>query len=218
MRMLLRMCLIAVLIVSLVEIPVLGAPSRPLGVVLQAERARISSADAASGVTLFDGDTLATDATGALRVRLGETQFSLLANSAAALRQTTAGVSATLHSGTAVFSSASPEGFELLASEARIHARTTQATLAQVTVVGPYELLLTCQRGQLEVRIGEEIHQVPEATSYRVTIDPASPAGQGTGRPTLATARSRWLLLALILIGVGTGIGIWRALISPSSP
>ena len=217
MRTLLRISLIAVLIVSLVEIPVFGAPSRSLGVVVQAERARISSADAASGVTLFDGDTLATDATGTLRVRLGETQFSLLANSAAALRQTAAGVSARLQSGTAVFASARPEAFELLASEARIHARTTQPTLAQVTMVGPYELLLTCQRGELEVRIGEEIHQVPEATSYRVIIEPAPAPAQGGGRP-LPTARSKWLLVALILIGVGTGIGIWRALISPSAP
>lgn len=216
MRTLLRISLIAVLIVSLVEIPVLGAPSRSLGVVVQAERARISSADAASGVTLFDGDTLATDATGTLRVRLGETQFSLLASSAAALRQTAGGVSARLQSGTAVFASAKPEAFELLASEARIHARTTQSTLAQVTMVGPYELMLTCQRGELEVRIGEEIHQVPEATSYRVMIEPAPAPAQG-GRP-LPTARSKWLPLALILIGVGTGIGIWRALISPSAP
>jgi len=168
-------------------------------------------------VTLFDGDTLATDATGTLRVRLGETQFSLLANSAAALRQTAAGVSARLQSGTAVFASARPEAFELLASEARIHARTTQPTLAQVTMVGPYELLLTCQRGELEVRIGEEIHQVPEATSYRVMIEPAAAPAQGGGRP-LPTARSKWLVVALILIGVGTGIGIWRALISPSAP
>jgi len=213
---LLRTCLVAVLIVGLVEIPVFGAPLRSLGVILEAERAWVSSGSAVGGATIYDGDLLATEVSGKLRARLGESQFYLLDDSAAALRRTAGGVSAALQRGTVVFSSATPEGFELLASEARIHPRTTQPTLAQVTLVGPYELLVTCQRGQLEVRIGEEIHQVLEATSYRVLIEPASAGRQGTGGPPVVTARSKFIIAALILIGTGTAIGIWRALISPS--
>ncbi len=218
MRTVLRSCLVAVLIVGLVEIPVLGAPSRPLGVVLQATRARLSSGDATDGATIYDGDTLATDVSGTLRARLGGSQLYLPADSAAALHQTAGGVSAALQRGTAVFSSASPEAFELLASEARIHARTTQPTLARVTLVRPYELLITCQRGQLEVRIGEEIHQVPEATAYRVLIQPASKDQKGAGGPPVAAATSQFVILAVALIAVGTGIGLWRAFVSPSGP
>ncbi len=168
-----------------------------------------------SGATVFDGDTLSTDSRGNLRVRLSEAQLYLLPSSAVAVHRTAAGVSAALQRGTAVFSSLGGEALELRASEARIRARSAQPTLAQVTLVGPYELLLTCQRGQLEVRIGEEVHTVREATSYRVSIEPATQSPQGSGGPPVESARSRWKILALILIGAGTGVGIYYALVSP---
>lgn len=217
MRTVLKSLLIAVVSISLLEAPVLAAPSRPLGVILQADRARVSSGDAANGATVYDGDTLSTDNSGGLRVRVGESQFYLLGNSAATVHQAANGASAVLGRGTAVFNSAAVGDFELVASEAHIRA-TQKATVGQVTLVGPYELLLTCQRGQLQVIIGDEIHTVAENASYRVFIDPAPQGPQGSGRPPLATAKSRWLLVALLLIAAGTAVGIWRATISPSGP
>ncbi len=214
---LLRASLIGLLIVTLVESPVLGAPPRALGLIMQADRAHVSSAEAMSGATVFDGDILSTDSAGALRARLGEAHIYLLANSVMSIQRIAGGVSATLQRGTTVFSSPGGEAFELRASEARIRGQATRPTYAQVTLVGPYELLVTCQRGQLDVQIGEEVHAVPESTSYRVLIEPATQELQGAGGPAKA-ARNRFILIALILIGVGTGIGIWRALISPSSP
>ncbi len=181
MRIYLKCLLIAVLVVTLVEAPLFASPSRVLGVITQADRAHVSSGDAMRGATVFDGDTLSTDAAGALRVRLGEAQLYLLPSSAAAVHRTAAGVSAALQRGTAVFSSLGGEAFELRASGARIRARAAQPTLAQVTLVGPYELLLTCQHGQLEVRIGEEVHTVQEATSYRVSIEPEPQGPRGAG-------------------------------------
>ena len=223
MRALPKCCLIAILIFSFVEVPAFAAPSRSLGLVTQANHARVSSAEAISGVTVFDGDTLATDPSGTLRVRLGEAQLYLLTSTAVAVRQTAGGVSAALQRGTVVFTSANPAAFELRASEARFRARGTQPAYAQVTLVGPYEFLVTCQHGELEVSIGGEVHTVPEATSYRVTIEPSEqgPRGAGTdngGQPPQPTGRSRWRRIALILIFGGTGIGIWRALVSPHDP
>ena len=219
MRISWRGCLIGLLVASLVEAPVMAAPSRPLGVVLQADHARVGAAEAAGGTTIFSGDTLTTDASGTLRVRLGGTQLYLLSNSAAALAQSEAGVSATLQRGTVVLSSSGTSAVELRTSEARIRPKTAGPTLAQVSYVGPYEFLVTSQRGALEVTIDNEVHVVSEATSYRVTIDP-EPAQKkrGAGAAPAPAARSRFLLIALILIGVGTGVGIWRALVSPSHP
>src|SRR2546425_10445979 len=74
---LLRSCLVAILVVTLVEAPVYGSPSAALGVVLQAQNASVGSGVAATGATIFNGDTLATDSRGWLRVRLGANQFSL---------------------------------------------------------------------------------------------------------------------------------------------
>lgn len=218
MRTLFKSLLIAVLIASLVEAPVFAAPSRALGMVLQADRARISSGDAASGATIFDGDTLSTNSRGGLRARLGETQLYLTGNSLATVREAPGGVSATLERGTAVFSSSSPEAFELRASEARVRARSAKPTYAQVTLVGPYELVLTSQRGELEVKIGDEVHAVPEATSYRVYIESAAPSPPGGGGFPVATARSYWVLLALLMIAGGTTYLIWSAVQSPSKP
>ncbi len=218
MRTQLKSLLVVVLAVSIVEAPVFAAPSRALGVILQADHARVSSGDAASGATVFDGDTLSTDAAGALRVRLGEAQLHLLGNSAATVRQSSSGASAALERGTAIFSVLTREAFELRASEARIRARAAKPTYAQVTLVGPYELLITCQRGELEVRIDDEVHMVPEETSYRVSIEPAAQSSQGAGGRPVATGRSRWKLIALILIGGGTAAGIYFAVISPSRP
>lgn len=216
MRGYLKSVLIAVLTVSLAVAPVFASPSRSLGVLTQANRAHVGSGDAVSGAAVFDGDRLSTESAGSLRARLGEAQLYLLAQSALAVHQTAGGVATTLHRGTAVFSSASGDGFELRASEARIRPRSAQPAYAQVTLAGPYELLLTCQRGQLEVQIGEEVHMVPEATSYRVFIEPAAQGPQGSGGPPVASARSRFVLIALILIAAGTAVGVYLATLSPS--
>ncbi len=216
MRSVLLRCLIAILIVSLVEAPLYASPSAALGVVLQAEHAQVGGGDAVDGATIFDGDTLTTAPTGAMRVRVGPAQLYLRGDSAAALQRMPGAVSAALQRGTVVFSSAAAGAVEVRASEARIRPRTSQPTLAQVTLVGPNEFLLTCQRGLLEVLVGDEVHTVPEATSYRVVIEPEQPNPQG-GPPQRA-ARSRFFWILLIGIGVGTGIGIWRALVSPDSP
>lgn len=213
---LLRTFLIGLLIVSLTIAPVVAAPSRPLGVVIQAERARLGASPAIEGATIFNGDTLSTDTTGNVRVRLGGAQLYLSANSAALLLEKPDGVRAELRSGTVVFSSTGERAIELRASEARIRPRTSLPTLAQITLVGPYELLLTCRRGELEVTIGDEIHAVPEGTSYRVFIEPEVPNPQG-GPPKKA-ARSRFLLITLIAIGAGAGVGIGLALMSPDRP
>ncbi len=231
MRTVLRSLLIALLIVSLVEAPVLASPApvAPCGMVLQAERARVGAGEAAAGATLYDGDVLETSRGGTLRAQVGAAQLYLLADSAAALRQGAVGAGVVLKRGTVVLSSAGGGAFELQASEARIRPQTAQPTLAQVSLVGPYELLVTSQRGPLEVRIDEEMHTVPEATSYRVLIEPEAqgPRGagagevgrsQGSGQPPVKAARSRFLQVALITISVATGIIVWRALISDENP
>jgi hypothetical protein len=215
-RNVLRCCLVAALIVSLVEAPVMAAPSAALGVVMQADRASLRLAPASNGATLFDGDTLSTQIGGTLRLRVGSAQLFLLADSAAALHRTAETTSAALQRGTIVLMTSGPEAIELQASEARIRPRNGNPSLCQVTLVSPQELLLTSQRGELEVTIDEETHTVSEATSYRVLLEP-EPQGPRGSKPRHA-ARNKFLLIALIGIGVGTGIGIWRALISPDKP
>jgi len=212
---LMRSCLIGLLVSTLVGAPVQAASSQPLGVVLQADRAHVGAGEAQSGASVFAGDILSTDQTGTLRARLGAAQVALLPNTTTAMGLTAAGTSAVLERGTLIFSSAAVNAIEVRASEARIRPKTSQA-LAQVTLVGPLEFLVTSQKGELEVIIGSEVHTVAEATSYRVLVD-ASAAEVSSPRPA-AAGRSRFLLIALIMIGAGTAYGIWRAVSSPDRP
>lgn len=222
MRTLLRSSLVAVLIFSLVETPVFASPSRALGVVSQAERARVGSGEAISGATIFAGDTLTTEAGGAVRVRVGSAQLYLQPESTARLEQTAAGLSAALERGTAIFSSGGPAAIELLVAGARIRPRTPEPTLGQITLVSAGEFLVTSQRGQLEMAFEDETYTVPEATSYRVVteLEEQGPRGVGSDRqePKKAGQRRRLLPIILIFGGAGAGIGIWRAFVSPHSP
>lgn len=214
---LLRSCLVAILVVTLVEAPVYGAPSAALGVILLAENASVGSGVAATGATIFSGDTLATDSRGSLRARVGANQFSLLQHSSAVMRQASGIPVAILERGTMILSSSGAEPFELQASAAHIRPRTGQPVLAQVTIAGPNTLLVTSNRGELEVTIGDEVHVVPAMTSYRVEIEPEEQGPMGSGAP-IKTARSKFVLLLLAMVAAGTGIAIWRATTSPSAP
>ncbi len=213
MRTLLRICLISVLTVSLIDTPVFGGPSRALGLVTQADHAHLGSSDAETGATVFDGDRLSTDPAGTMQVRLTSAQLYLLQDSGTKMHRMQSGASVVLERGTLVLASVAGPAVELRASEARIRPKAAQQTLAQVTLVGPNELLVTSNRGDLEVTIGEENHIVPENTSYRVEIEPSVPNPQGG--PPIRAARSRFTLIALILIAVATSIIIWRVLVSP---
>ena len=58
MRFALRACLTAVLIGTLVNLPIAGAAEKPLGTVTQSQAARLDRAAAAVGATVYPGDTL----------------------------------------------------------------------------------------------------------------------------------------------------------------
>jgi hypothetical protein len=191
MRTLLRSLLMALLVVTLIETPAVAAPEvvaeSPLGVVLQADRAMVGTGSAVNGATVFDGDQLQTDNSGMLRVRFGTAQAYLLPKSSAVVHRWTDGYAASLTSGTVVVSSAKGESFRLLADGATIQPDTSQATVAQVTLVSATELLLTSSKGVLEVSMGNEVKTVAEGTSTRMLIQPSAAPGSsdlGAGQTT----------------------------------
>jgi hypothetical protein len=211
MRALLRGCLISLLVVTLVEAPVSAAPSNPLGVVMQAQHARLGTSEAAQGATVFNGDNLATELTGNLYVHARGTQIYLLANTSVSLSEIPGGISAALQRGTFAFSSSGNEAVQVRASQALIQSRAGRPVYGRVTVVGPNELEIASYRGEMDVAVGDETHVVSENSAYRVLLEPSA-----QGQPPSKAGRARFIWIVLIGIAVGTGIGIWRALISPS--
>lgn len=229
MRCALRQLLAGLLSLALLSTPLWSSSVPALGVVLLADQARLSAAGAAAGATVFDGDKLITEPKGNLRVRAGLAQLQLLGGSEVLVNQTGTGVSATLTRGTLAASAPNAAALEMHVSEALIREHGEGAMRAQVTLVSAKELLVSAQRGALEITVGEQMEIIPEATSYRVFIDPplapsASPA-KATPRPqgprgggARSAGRNRFILVALTITAIVTVLAVDEALESPADP
>lgn len=220
MRTIVRSTLLGFLAVCLVQAPAFAAPAAaplaPLGVVMQADHAMVGNGPAADGATIFDGDHLATDVSGSLRVRFGTSQAYLTPRSSAVVHQSANGFAAELTGGTIVLSSARGNAFQLVANGATIRPGSAESTVAQVTLVNPNELVLTSRKGTLEVSAEGAIRTLPEGTSYRMVMEPAQ--GPQGGPRAAGRSKRKVVFILLTAAAVGTGIGIWRAVESPSAP
>lgn len=210
----------------------MGASAPAIGTVTSALGARVGAASATVGATVFGGDKLSTQQAGAVQVRVGAARLMLSGASIATISDMNGVPSAELQQGTAVFSTANAKAFVLRAAGAEFRPETNGPTVAQVTYVNSKELIVRTTRGSVTVTVDGESQVVPEATAYRVVLDPdsylettASPAqgpqGAGAGghggRP-LKAARSRFLLIAIIVTGVVTAFVLDEVLESPSKP
>lgn len=208
----------------------------PLGVVLLGEHADGHIETKLSGATIYDGDRLETESSGALRARLRGSRVYLGPSAAVDLHEILGGFSADLISGTIVLSSSAGQSFRLLANGAIIRPATQQAAVLRLTKVSSYELLLTANRGAVQVSLDDEVRIVEAGNSYRIVIHPVEssrdntsgnppqdkgghpPEGPPTGPPAHPTARNRVTWIAIPVIASATGIVLWRALVSPTAP
>src|SRR5215470_17661397 len=208
-----------------------GASAPAVGTITSASRANVGTAAATVGTTVFVGDRLVTQQAGLLQVRAGAARLMLSASSAVTVADSNGTPSATLQQGTVVFSTANSKAFVLRASTAEIRPETDAPTVAQVTYVNSKELVVRTTRGSVAITVDGETQYVPEATAYRVILDPDSyletsgaaqasqgPQGAGaggSGRPPRRAGRSRFLLIAIIVTGVATSVALYEALQSP---
>lgn len=212
-----------VLSAAMVCVPFVTAPasaaSAPLGVVLQAERATVGADATLGGATIYDGDRLGTSQNGTLRARLGGSQMYLRASSSARVHTLSNGFSAELNGGTVVVSSPEGQSFQLVADGAMIRPAGSQATTAEVTWVTPTQLLLTANRGSLQISMEDEVKTIDAGSSYRMEVEAADPAAEPMPQHgPYHTASNHFILIAIAAISAATAIGVWRALVSPSAP
>jgi hypothetical protein len=224
MRALSRCVLIAILIAGLLNIPAYAADEKPLGLVTQAGNAKV-----AIGTTIFPGDTLATEAGGALRLNFGSSQLYLLSASSATLSQNASAtmVHAVVGHGTVGFSSNGTDHIELEIPQGILRAANSEPAYGQVTIVGPLEVVISTYRGTLSLDHDGEVRDIPAGRSYRVTMNlepaaaaaqpqaPAGVGGSGTKR-ALNTATLAWALVAVGAAGA-VAYGIWDVLSESSS-
>ncbi len=177
---------VAVLALGMVNLPVFAAGAEPLGIVIQAQDAHLSNANAAIGATVYPGDALATERDGTLRLRVGPGQLYLAPSSSASLTQNEKVTRVTVASGTVGFVSVTSADIELQTPIALVRPANGQRAQGQVTVTGPNHMIVSAYSGALLVERNGESRIVEAGKSYNVSFDPNAtpsaqqPAGVGT--------------------------------------
>jgi hypothetical protein len=204
MRKIVPFMLVALLVAGFCNFPSLASSEKPLGVIAQAERARVDNTNASTGATVYAGDTFDTDIGGTLRLRLGTSQFYLLASSAAALAQKSSGAMLTLTRGTAGFSSVASGQLQLDTPAGIVRGAQDKPVYGQVTIKSPHEMIVSAFRGELLLDNEGEFHSIPEGRSYRVTIEPDPDPSSNDNRDFQSAQnhhRKRRIIFAIILTG-----------------
>jgi hypothetical protein len=225
-----RSCLVVLLVTGLLDIPAFAAAAeKPLGMVIQAQEAQLDNAKLVVGTSIYGGDTVVTDAGGGVRLKMGDSQLYLLAESAATLSQNAAVVRAVVARGTVGFSSNGADNVELEIPEGILRAADGQPAYGQVTILSAQEVLISAYRGALVLDNDGELHTIPAGKNYRVTMEleqseqQAPAASTGGDNPIVQPRKRRRRRLAFYLIFAGAIAGasyaIWDHLdVSPSSP
>lgn len=202
---------------ALAAAPLSAAP-RAIGVVLHADKARVGSAEALSGATVFSGDTLSTTAEGSLRVRLASAQLYLQPGTSLAMDEAQGWHVANLRQGGVGFSTTGDERVVVRTHDVQIYPASTQPTHAEVAFVRPNELLVTSLKGSLEVMVGSEVHPVAEATAYRVLLEQEPQEIEGVGKEAARRARVIQTATGLTIAAAIITLILLKNAISPSIP
>lgn len=205
--------------------PLYAAPSASLGTVVFADRARVGSATATVGATVFSGDRLSTESSGSVQIRAAAARFLLSGQSTATLVQDESNPSATLLGGSATFSTANSKAFAVHVASAVIRPTNDKPTIGNITVLGPKQLVVKCTRGSLTIAVEDDVREIPEGSGYRIVLDPnADPQGPrgagapGIGGPPIRAAKSKFIWYAIAIAAVVTYFAIDEALESADRP
>jgi hypothetical protein len=229
----LRPVLAAVLVLAMGFTPGWSASEPAFGTVVSADGANVGGGKLSAGTTVFGGDRLFTTSTGSVQVRAGAARLLLSGDSAAVLAKEESSPVASLTRGTAVFSTATSKAFAMHVGSMVIRPGTDAPTVAQVTVVGPKQLVVRSTRGAVSVAVDDDVRVIPEGMAYRIVLDPTDaelaaadnadqdPQGVGSGRragrPRRA-GRNRFVWFAIGVSAIVLGLALSEALESPDRP
>lgn len=212
-----RNSLAFMLAILLAAAPLSAAP-RPLGMVLDAQQARVGKVAASRGVTVFTGDTLITDAAGTIRIRVGAAQIYLRENSRVKMDEVLGGVSAELERGIVGFASSGDETVNVLASGVQIRPRSSYPTHGAVQLVSAREIIVSSVSGEVEVLVGNESHVVASNTSYRVLLEQDPQEVEGVGADQARRAKLIRNTIGWSIVAAGVTLVVLYNVVSPSWP
>ena len=229
----LRSVVAAFLVIAMGSTPGWGATGPAFGTVVAAEGANVGGGSLSAGTTVFGGDRLFTVSTGSVQLRAGAARLLLSGDSAAVLARDEVSPAASLTRGTAIFSTATSKAFVMHVGSMVIRPGTDNPTVAQVTVVGPKQLMVRSTRGSVSVAVDDDVRVIPEGMAYRIVLDPSDselasadaadqdPQGVGArsrgGRPRRA-GRNRFVWFVIGAGAVITYFALSEAMESPDRP
>jgi hypothetical protein len=196
------------IVAGLLNLPVFAANDKALGMVVQAQDARLADMNLTLGTTVYPGDSVSTETGGILRLKVGAGQIYLLSATAAKLAQNSDSVQATVTRGTAGFSATPTDKVQFVIPEGILRAADGQASYGQVTIVSANQAIISAYRGVLVLDTDGDQHLINAGSSYRVTLaaDDAAqgPEGSETGT-NVHYSKRRHVVLDLIILGVVAG-------------
>jgi hypothetical protein len=208
-----RSCVIAFVIVGMLNLPVMAASSKSLGMVVSADHASLDNAKAAIGADIYSGDALATDANGSMRVKVGPGQVYLLSGSSATLIPQENKVQAKVEHGTMGFSTSSPEQLEIGTPLGVIRGSDSQRVFGQVAVLSPTKMQISSYAGTLLVTaLNGEQKTIEEGQTYEATLAAAEPGG-GQNQAGVGGTGINWKHVATVAVVAGavggTALALW---------
>ena len=190
----------------------LYAGGKPLGILTLAYGAHLNASDAFAGLSVFEGESLSTDAEGKLSARIGGSVITLVEQSAATLQSNGDGAHVDLEAGSAYLWSAESNPLEVHAEGALLRPHGGHQVQAQILIFAPKILQITTRQGSVDFSYGREFRVLPEGQTYRVYLesedDPrsATDASSGSGKAGVSTGTK---VAYFILSGVGAGLAAW---------
>ena len=239
--------LAAVLVLLVLPFSALAAssqtPGTPLGIVGNANAAKVGNSAVSEGATIYSGDSLSTDNGGLLLVRIGALSIELQSDSSAHIYRAPYGAVVELNGGMVVYSTpGGPQNIVIVASDVRVTPAPDRSDFGSVTIEDRCNVRVQSQRGEADVKVGSESKRIEEGKAYKVRAEnsisyrkylspdesdyhnyhehtPCAAAYENAkGKPPIAGGQSRFLYAvggAAVLITV---IGVSEALESPSRP
>lgn len=229
LRDLISRSLSVVLSLSLVGMPMRAAPVPVFGTIVSADRAHVGSAAASVGTTVLAGDNLNTEELGSIQVRAGAARLLLSASSRVTWGVETGAPAATLHGGTATFSTADSKAFALRMATAVIRPKGDEATIGMVTFLNPKELTVQCSRGTLILAVEDDTLEILAGTAAHVILDPDPGMGAaaakdpknawGSNQQPKKSGKNRFIFFWIFGgVALATWLGIHFAMESPEKP
>jgi len=169
---------------GMVNLPLMAAASKPLGMVVAADHAYLDHANAASGASVYSDDALITDEGGSLRLSVGASQIYLLSLSSASLEPRNDKVQARIDRGTMGFSTARPSQLQIQTPVGLVHGADANPIFGQVSLLSPSKLRISSYEGTLVVDdVSGERKIIAQGETYEATLVSEASGGSDNNPP-----------------------------------